>query len=256
MLWQWRNRKNMDKKRYLLIDGIRGLAVISMVIFHFLFDVYIVYAKNPGWYSQLHIHIWQQSICWTFIFTAGFVWQLGQKNNFRRGIFLNICGIAISLITWVVIPTEAIWFGILNFIGCAVLFMIPLHKIMCKVPPMIGMIASFIAFVLFKNVQRGYLGIGDIKLLTLPGFLYRIKVLTPFGFPYPGFASSDYFPMLPWLFLFMTGYFFYFIFEKQDSWKKIAYKRIPILSGIGQKAIWIYLAHQPICMIVCMFLFH
>ena len=26
-------------KRYLLVDGFRGLAIISMVIFHFLYDV-------------------------------------------------------------------------------------------------------------------------------------------------------------------------------------------------------------------------
>lgn len=245
----------MDKKRYLLIDGIRGLAITNMVILHFLYDVYIVYGKNSAWYSQPHIHIWQQSICWTFILIAGFVWHLGYQKNIRRGIFFNLCGFAISLITWAIIPSEVIWFGILNFMGCAVLFMIPLHKVMRKVPPIIGMIVSFIAFILFRNVQRGYLGIRDIKLLTLPEYLYRIKVLTPFGFPYPGFVSSDYFPMLPWLFLFLTGYFFYYIFEQKDSWKNFSYNKIPVLSSVGQKTVWIYLIHQPVCMLVCMLLF-
>lgn len=127
----------MDKRRYLLIDGIRGLAVINMVIFHFLYDVYMVYAKNSDWYSQTHIHIWQQSICWTFIFISGFVWQLGQKNSLRRGLFYNLCGLIISLVTWMIIPAEAIWFGILNFMGCAVLFMIPLHK-QCQLVKLLG----------------------------------------------------------------------------------------------------------------------
>lgn len=80
-------------KRYLLIDGIRGFAITNMVIFHFLYDVYIIYRKNSSWYSQPHIHIWQQAICWTFIFVSGFVWQLAMKNNFRRGIFFNMRGI-------------------------------------------------------------------------------------------------------------------------------------------------------------------
>lgn len=246
----------MDEQRYLLIDGIRGLAITNMVILHFLYDVHIVYGKNPAWYSQPNIHIWQQSLCLAFVFIAGFVWQLGLKNNLRRGIFFNLCGFVISVITLVITPTEPIWFGVLNFMGCAVLFMIPLHKMMCKVPPIIGMIVSIIAFVLFKNVQRGYLGIGGIKLLTLSGNLYRIKVLTPFGFPYPGFISYDYFPMFPWLFWFFAGYFFYTFFEKHDLWKKFAYKRIPIFSSIGKKTLWIYLAHQPISMLVCMLLFH
>lgn len=246
----------MDKERYLLIDGIRGLAIANMVILHFLYDVHIVYGKNPAWYSQPYIHIWQQSLCWTFIFIAGFVWQLGQTNNFRRGIFFNLCGLLISVITLVITPTEPIWFGVLNFMGCAVLFMIPLHKIMCKIPPITGMIVSFITFILFKNVQRGYLGIGEIKLLTLSKSLYRIKVLAPFGFPYPGFISYDYCPMFPWLFLFFTGYFFYSLFEKQDLWKRIVHKKIPMLSSIGKKTLWIYLLHQPISMLVCMLLFH
>lgn len=33
------------KIRYYLIDGIRDIAIINMVIFHFLYDVYIVYQK-------------------------------------------------------------------------------------------------------------------------------------------------------------------------------------------------------------------
>lgn len=245
----------MSEKRYLLVDGIRGLAIINMVLFHFLYDVNIVYGRNSGWYSQPQIHIWQQAICWTFIFVSGFVWQLGEKHNVRRGIFLNICGLAISVITLLFVPSEAIWFGILNFIGCAVLVMIPLHKVLHRCPPIVGMFLGFIAFAIFKNVQRGYLGIGGIKLLVLPGWLYRVKVLTPFGFPYSGFSSSDFFPLFPWLFLFMAGYFFYSFFEKRDSLKKIAYKNIPVLSNIGQKSVLIYLLHQPVSMLVCTILF-
>lgn len=246
----------MEGKRYLLVDGVRGFAVFHMVIFHFLYDVYMVYGENPGWYSLSYIHIWQQAICQTFIFTAGFVWQLGQKNNFRRGIFFHICGLAISFVTWRVVPSEAIWFGILNFMGCAVLFTIPLHKLVGKVPSLWGMAVCFSAFVVCKNMQRGYLGVGEICFLNLPQFLYRIKVLTVFGFPYPGFVSSDYFPIFPWIFLFLTGYFFYKYFEEQEAWKEIASRKIPLFSVIGKRTIWIYLAHQPMCMMICLILFH
>ena len=36
-----------EKIRYYFVDGIRGVAIINMVIFHFLYDVYIVYEKSP-----------------------------------------------------------------------------------------------------------------------------------------------------------------------------------------------------------------
>lgn len=245
----------MQSKRYLLIDGIRGFAVANMVLFHLLYDVFMVYGINPHWYFLPHIHIWQQAICRTFIFVAGFVWRLGEENNLRRGIFFNACGLTISLITSTVLPSEAVWFGILNFMGCAVLLTLPLHQHMQKIPPAAGMSAALAAFLFFRHVQRGYLGVATIPLLPLPEWLYRVKVLTPFGFPYPGFSSSDYFPLLPWYFLFLAGYFCFLAFEKREAWQRAACKNVPFFSLIGQKAIWIYLAHQPLCMLVCAALF-
>ncbi|MCI8466193.1 MAG: DUF1624 domain-containing protein [Lachnospiraceae bacterium] len=238
----------MKKKRYLLVDGIRGLAIVNMVAFHFLYDVYVVFGRNLEWYVLPGIRIWQQAICWTFILVAGFVWRFGKENNFRRGVFFHLCGGGVSLVTWLVAPKEVVWFGILNFMGSAVLFMAPLCKLFRKIPAWFGMIASIICFALFQEVQKGYLGIGGKVFFELPEGLYRIKILTPFGFPFPDFSSSDYFPLFPWLFLFLTGYFLYPLLKESKFWKRVGEKRIPLFSGIGQKSIWIYLAHQPICM--------
>lgn len=40
------------KKRFYLIDGIRGLAIVNMVLFHFLYDVFILYGRQPDWYAR------------------------------------------------------------------------------------------------------------------------------------------------------------------------------------------------------------
>ena len=98
-----------EKIRYYFVDGIRGVAIINMVIFHFLYDVYIVYEKSPTWYSLPAIHIWQQAICCTFIFISGFVWVWGKEKNLRRGIIFNLLGLLISIITLVAIPAQIIW---------------------------------------------------------------------------------------------------------------------------------------------------
>lgn len=243
------------KNRYLLFDGIRGIAIINMVIFHFLYDIFIIYGRNPQWYGKIQIHLWQQFICWTFIFIAGFVWQWGKKTNLRRGIFLNLCGVFISLITWYIIPTEAIRFGILNFMGCAVLLLIPFDIKLMKIPPTVGITVSFASFLLLKNIQYGALRIGCMELMELPHFLYTTKLLTPLGFPYEGFISSDYFPIFPWIFLFLIGYFSNSIFMNHASLKYIGKQPIPLLSVIGQRSIWIYLLHQPLSMLVCIFLY-
>lgn len=244
----------MREKRYALVDGIRGLAVVNMVLFHFLYDVYMICGKNPNWYSMTGNRIWQQAICWTFIFVAGFVWRLGSRHNLRRGLFFNGCGLAISLITWLVIPSEAVRFGILSFMGCAVLLLIPLHRLLGKCPPGAGLLVSLAAFGLTKHIQQGYLGFLGKVLLDMPECLYQVKLLTPLGFPWPEFRSSDYFPVFPWLFLFLAGYFFYGIFKKRAAWQELAKIRLPLLSAVGQRSIWIYLAHQPVCMALAVLL--
>lgn len=240
-----------QETRYFLVDGIRGFAVVNMVLFHFLYDVFIIYEKNPLWYHLPRVYFWQQMICWIFIFISGFVWTWAVDRNLWRGILLNVYGLLLSFFTLTVIPTETIWFGILNFIGCAVLFLFPLQKILKKVSPIWGIMGCFFLFFLSRQIQYGYLGIGDFMQMQVPKFFYSIKVLTPFGFPFPGFYSSDYFPIFPWIFLYLCGYFFYKIFIRYPLWKKIACCKIPFLSAIGKRSIWIYLFHQPVCILLC-----
>ena len=112
------------KKRFYLIDGIRGLAIVNMVLFHFLYDVFILYGHQPDWYARTGTFFWQQAICWTFLLISGMVWPLGRKGNLKRGLLLNFWGLVISAVTCVAEPQAAVWFGILNFIGCVVLLML------------------------------------------------------------------------------------------------------------------------------------
>lgn len=243
------------KNRYLLLDGIRGIAIVNMVLYHFLYDVFELYGKDPGWTGRLPVFIWQQFICWTFILVSGAAWHFGKKSNLRRGIMLNVVGVVITLVTWIAVPGGAVWFGILNFLGCGILLLIPLDRVLKRVPPAAGMAVSFLLFWIFRRVQSGVLSLGDIEFLRLPSWLYESKVFTPFGFPYPEFSSADYFPILPWIFLLLVGYFFGIMFLKKETWKEIGRKPVPLLSRIGQKSIWIYVIHQPVCMLVCMLLF-
>jgi uncharacterized membrane protein len=226
-----------------------------MVVFHFLYDVFLVYGKNPSWYYTPSIHVWQQMICWTFIFVSGFVWSWGMKGNLWRGIRLNIYGLIISVVTLIVIPTETIWFGILNFMGCAVLLMFLFQKVAKKICPALGLAVCLLLFLLCKHIQYGYIGIGNRIWLEIPKIVYSVKILTPLGFPFSGFKSSDYFPIFPWMFLYLCGYFCNELVMKNSIVQRILCYKIPILSYVGSKTIWIYLFHQPISMLICMIIF-
>ena len=247
------------KERYHLIDGLRGLALVNMILFHFLYDVYVIYGRDPGWYQRTGSHLWQQGICWTFILISGFSWRFGKKHSIRRGIILNICGLIITLVTGIAVPGQGVFFGILNFLGCAVLLMALLEKPVSRLPAGGALAGSVICFLLLRHVGNGMIGLGDLSvsfptvssysspLLAVPGILL--------GFPDNNFVSSDYFPMIPWFFLFAAGYFLYPILMKREKIRSFFTHRIPLLSAAGRYSLWFYLIHQPVCMGICMVMF-
>ena len=84
-----------EDRRYHLIDALRGLALVNMLAYHFLFDVNVVYGRDPQFFLRPAARVWQQCICWTFILIAGVSYHFGKRNNLRRGLLLNACGLII-----------------------------------------------------------------------------------------------------------------------------------------------------------------
>lgn len=241
--------------RYLLFDTIRGVAVINMILYHLSFDIFALYGVDPQWVRYPAVYIWQQCICASFILVSGFVWSFGKKTNFRRGCILNLWGLVITAVTALIMPDFIIIFGILNFIGCAILITIPADRFLRQLPPAAGIIISLLLFVMFRNIYQGYIGIGSRQLFILPEKLCQIKLLIPLGFPSSGFFSSDYVPVLPWIFLFLTGYYLHSLFQKHSTFKDRAGISVFWLTFIGQHSLPIYLLHQPLCLGLCILLF-
>ncbi|MCR5576442.1 MAG: DUF1624 domain-containing protein [Oscillospiraceae bacterium] len=233
-----------EDRRYHLVDALRGLALVNMVAMHALYDVNVVFGGQWRWALRPGVHVWQQYICWSFILIAGFSFAWGGRKNLRRGLVLNLLGLAITVVTLVFLPEEAIWFGILTFMGCAILLTLALEKGLNRLPAGAGFALCAVLFWFFFRVNAGFLGFG----LRVPAALYRIWPLTPLGFPHSDFRSSDYFPLLPWIFLFWCGFYLKRLFDKSPACQRAAQTKIPLLSGLGRHTLWIYLLHQPLLM--------
>ena len=237
------------RPHYGLLDTVRGVCILSMVAYHGMYDLVDIFGLPSAWYTGLPGYIWQQSICWTFILLSGMCWQL-SRHHVKRGLLLVGCGAAISLITWLAMPSQRILYGVLNLLGLSALLLIPLDKVFRKIPAWAGLGGTLLLFALTKNVSRGSLGFEGLVLCRLPRWLYATDLLAVVGFPSPSFWSTDYFPLLPWFFLFCAGYFLWSLLDKSPRAKALLRPGLRPLSFLGRHSLAIYLIHQPALMAV------
>lgn len=245
------DRSVQNKARYELLDLLRGVTIISMILYHGAWDMVYIYEKGWSWYRSDAAYVWQQSICWTFIFLSGFCWSMGKK-PLRRGLLVFFAGAIVTLVTLLVMPSNRVVFGVLTLIGSCMLLMIPIDRIAKDRPKAGGLLISILLFVITRNINRGYLGFEGLRFLKLPREWYGNLATAYLGFPSPGFYSTDYFSLFPWLFLFLAGYFMYHILECRNLLKTAPfYWTVKPLAFIGRNSLVIYMLHQPVLYVVC-----
>ncbi|HHX36589.1 MAG TPA: DUF1624 domain-containing protein [Clostridiaceae bacterium] len=239
--------------RYHLIDAFRALAMIAMVIYHFCYDLQVIYLGNGSWPQIWGNRIWQQYICWSFILIGGFVWSWGSRHWLRRGLIINLFGLLITAVTVIALPQEGIYFGVLNLIGCSIWLLKPVEYLTRCINPWIGLALSFLLFIFLYELPKGYLGLGLLHSswrIDLSQSLYQSLIGVPVGLPPSTFASSDYFPLLPWFFLYATGHFLRRGIAGIKGAQGTLQLRIPVLSLWGRHTLLIYLLHQPFLMLI------
>lgn len=242
--------------RLALLDCIRGITLISMILYHACWDaVYLAGADWP-WYLNRGSYIWQQSICWTFIFLSGFCVPF-SKRLLRRGLTVFGAGALVMLVTNIFLPEDRVVFGVLTLIGSCMLLMIPVRKIMePNGNAAVLCAAGAVLFILCKDINGGEIGTGMLHRIlpvipgwtvTVPVVLYRNLVTAYLGFPPADFYSTDYFSVLPWAFLYLSGYALHLILRDAGVLDMDFFKTdIKPLSFMGRHSLLIYLLHQPV----------
>ena len=70
---------NQTSTRYALLDELRGLDLISMMLYHGTWDAVYLFGVAVPWYAGTPGRLWQQSICWVFILLSGFCLPLAAQ---------------------------------------------------------------------------------------------------------------------------------------------------------------------------------
>lgn len=233
------------KGRVLLLDNLRGLALASMLAYHLLFDIVHLYGHAMPWYDGPAGHLWQQSICWSFLLISGAAAMYGRR-PIRHGLLLIGCGLLIRVATTIVTPQAAVRFGVLSLLGWAGLLTGLLRKPLAKLPAGLGLGLSAGLFVFTRLVPQGALGLLEQPLWPLPASLYQSAYLYPLGLPGPGFTSGDYFPLLPWLFLYWAGMYLWRLLAPKVEHTRAARLRVQPFTWLGQHSLLLYMLHQPL----------
>lgn len=231
--------------RYHALDSLRGITLVSMLIYHGVWDLVYLFGMEWPWYRSKGAYVWQQSICWTFILLSGFCWSLGRQ-RLKRGIIVFAAGTLLTVCTLVFMPGQRVVFGILTMTGSCMLLMIPVEKIVRKMNPQAGLITSFFLFLLCRNINDGYLGFGKAEIWKIPKLLYRNYFTSYLGFTAGDFYSTDYFSLFPWSLLFLTGYFICRVFNQRGWMHLLTRGRIRGIECMGRHSLAVYLIHQPV----------
>lgn len=239
-------------KRYAGIDALRGLCLVSMLGYHGIYDLIYLFHWELNWFFASWVAAWQQITCWLFILIAGAMWNLG-RHPWRRGSQLLLVGLALTGVTYFFVPQELIVFGIISFLGLAILAAASLRAIATKLVRYHGqglsskgrrglLLFCVVGFVITESLAKGGLYLGGEGITLLPFSWYETGYFFWLGLPSPQFSSADYFPFFPWFFVFSIGTL---------GWQDICHWPcwqwgLPLLSWSGRHSLGIYLGHQPL----------
>ena len=232
------------KKRIWELDAFRGICLLGMVIVHFVYDLTELYRivefRIPDWF--VFTQRWGGVL---FLLISGISATLGRR-SVRRGLIVLAGGAAVTTVTYCMYKYFSftkdliIYFGVLQCLGTCMILWWLFKRLPTWVLAILG--ALMVMFGLYLNT---------VVLVDFPW-------LMPLGFVFPGFASSDYFPLFPNLGFFLLGAVLgRTLYGKKESLLPEMLQNNFLIRGLcffGRQSLWIYLLHQPILAGICMLL--
>jgi len=214
--------------RIQIIDGLRGQSILLMVAYHFGYDLILFAGAPPQLIDNPVLDVLQQFFAGVFIFLSGISCRF-SRNNLIRGLQMLGVAAVITLVTWGF--GMPVWFGIIHFLGTAAILFSLIRPVVDKISRPVQLLIYIV-----------------LHLCSLPFVArrYEISWLWWLGFRPAEWASADYFPLLPWFFVYMAGTLAgaYIVERRLPEW--FYTRKVPFLAAIGRNTMIIYIVHQPV----------
>ena len=225
-------------KRIGWLDLWRTVAIVLMLAYHFIFDL-VSFGYLPVPVMELPVMTAVRLFtCSSFIFLAG-ISACFSRNCLRRGVIAFGAGLLVTAASLLV--DFPVYFGILQLLGlCMVLYGLCGERLR-SLPAVWTAVCAAALFI--------------ISFPCASGVETDISWLWIFGFVTPDFFSGDYYPVFPWMFLFILGTC---LGAKLKSLPEegFLYKPLPdFLLAPGRHSLIIYLLHQPLFYGLCTLIF-
>ena len=252
-------------RRVTFLDEFRGFVIVLMILFHLGYDlVYLFHVDVPFYLSAFVQRGVQPFIAISFTLISGVACRYSH-DNIKRGSMVFAIACAMTAVTWFFMRDQVIWFGVLHMLGASMILfgIFERHKQRNKradlLPTFWSMFICLALFILTYHFSDGIMGLPHISerfCFRLPDHLYRIIWLSPLGLRSPDFFSSDYFPLIPWIFLFFFGTSMGAIFRRNVMPEFFYRKHFRMLEWLGRHSLVVYVLHQPVTYGVLLLMFH
>lgn len=245
-----------SKARIAVLDELRGLCVVLMVIHHACYTL--------GYYMDValcrELFVWMgyfsPLFAGIFITLCGFCCTLSH-NNPRRGGLILLVAAGISAVMAIGFPDDAIWFGVLHLLGCCVLLFALCRRPLGRLPAWAGIAVCAVLFVLCYDLPVqggvGYFGLRGVWRVAVPETIASQPWLYPLGLGRLPGTQGDYYPLLPWMFLFFIGTFLGRFADRIPA--SLRRSHVRPLAFVGRHALWVYILHQPVIYGVSLLIF-